>query len=144
MLAYAQCMRANGVPDFPDPDANGNIKLTSRKSANGQTSGIDPSSSAFKNAQRTCQAKLPADVKARGAAAEKALQTQLLAYAQCMRANGIPDFPDPEIFPDGRMLMKMPKNVQADSQAFKAAQAACASKLPGKGPGGGGGVGVGG
>lgn len=23
---YAQCMRANGVPDFPDPDANGQLR----------------------------------------------------------------------------------------------------------------------
>src|SRR5712691_8338731 len=23
---YAQCMRDNGVPDFPDPDANGQIR----------------------------------------------------------------------------------------------------------------------
>ena len=26
-VQFAQCMRANGVPDFPDPDANGNIQF---------------------------------------------------------------------------------------------------------------------
>jgi hypothetical protein len=26
-LKFARCMRANGVPNFPDPDANGNIQF---------------------------------------------------------------------------------------------------------------------
>ena len=42
-IQFAQCMRANGVPHFPDPDANGNIQFPI-------TSPI-PQSPAFQHAQ---------------------------------------------------------------------------------------------
>jgi hypothetical protein len=42
-LRFAQCMRTNGVPNFPDPDANGNIQFPI-------TSAI-PKSPAFQRAQ---------------------------------------------------------------------------------------------
>jgi hypothetical protein len=29
-LSFAQCIRANGVPDFPDPTANGPLVDTNR------------------------------------------------------------------------------------------------------------------
>lgn len=45
---FSQCMRANGVPNFPDPDANGNIK------ADASTLGIDPKGEKFKKAERAC------------------------------------------------------------------------------------------
>jgi hypothetical protein len=41
--AMSRCMRANGVPNFPDPDANGNIQFPI-------TSPI-PQSPAFQHAQ---------------------------------------------------------------------------------------------
>ena len=42
---YAKCMRENGLPDFPDPDANGGIALD----------GIGPGDPDFDNAQTACQ-----------------------------------------------------------------------------------------
>jgi hypothetical protein len=44
----AKCLRENGLPDFPDPDADGKISAQ-------QGSGIDPHSDAFKAAQQKCQ-----------------------------------------------------------------------------------------
>jgi len=44
----AKCLRENGLPDFPDPDADGKMSAQ-------QGSGIDPHSDAFKAAQRKCQ-----------------------------------------------------------------------------------------
>jgi len=47
-LKYAQCMRSNGVPDFPDPNADGNFG-----------GGPDRSTPSFKAAQTKCQSILP-------------------------------------------------------------------------------------
>jgi hypothetical protein len=49
-LAFSQCMRAHGVPNFPDPDFSGNgIRIHV-----GSGSGLDPNSPAFKSAQQAC------------------------------------------------------------------------------------------
>src|SRR5688572_26165200 len=50
LLAFAQCMRDNGVPDFPDPVDDG-INL-------GGT-GIDRNSPGFKDAEKACETLLP-------------------------------------------------------------------------------------
>jgi hypothetical protein len=50
LLAFAQCMRDNGVPDFPDP-VNDGINL-------GGT-GIDPNTPEFKDVQKVCEPLLP-------------------------------------------------------------------------------------
>jgi hypothetical protein len=47
-LKYAQCMRANGVPKFPDP--NGNEEGPS-------LGNLDPSGPVFQNADKMCSAK---------------------------------------------------------------------------------------
>jgi hypothetical protein len=53
--AYAQCMRAHGIPDFPDPDSNGWIDVTA-----GPGSDLDPQSQAFQKARSACHSLLPA------------------------------------------------------------------------------------
>jgi hypothetical protein len=50
----------------------------------------------------------------------------LFAYAQCMRDNGLPYFPDPM---DGALLLSRDE-FDRDSPAFQAAEAACESLLP--------------
>jgi CubicO group peptidase (beta-lactamase class C family) len=49
--AYVQCMRAHGVPNFPDP-VDGHITLS-------PSSGIDPTSPAFQAASNACAALAP-------------------------------------------------------------------------------------
>jgi hypothetical protein len=89
-VKYAECMRDNGVSEFPDPDASG--ELTIDGVLNGTS--VDPSSAAWKQATAACDDLQPAgftgdhDVSD----AEQALRLQ---FAQCMRENGVPDFPDP-------------------------------------------------
>src|SRR3954451_23628696 len=51
-LAFAECLRKNGVPEFPDPDANGAIRVD-------PNSGIDVNSEAYKNAENTCMTEAP-------------------------------------------------------------------------------------
>jgi hypothetical protein len=45
---FSQCMRANGIPDFPDPTGNG-IQIRSSPG-----SDLDPKSPTFQNAQKKC------------------------------------------------------------------------------------------
>jgi hypothetical protein len=47
MLRYAKCIRAHGVPDFPDPTSQG-LRISA-------SSGIDLSSPAFRDAEKSCQ-----------------------------------------------------------------------------------------
>ena len=57
-------------------------------------------------------------------------QQAALAYAQCMRANGLPDFPDPG--PDGTFRGASHEQTQ-DNPKYQAALQTCQSKLPGGG-----------
>jgi hypothetical protein len=127
-VKYSQCMRAHGVPKFPDPDANGGLRVDGRKL------GLDPRSKTFTDAEAACKSLLstggPPD-PARVAEGQK----QALAYSKCMRAHGVPKFPDPEFTGNGAKL-ELPRGINPDSAAFKAAEKACADQQP-KGPGGG-------
>jgi hypothetical protein len=51
---FAKCMRENGVPDFPDPQADGGIRIEA-----GPGTGIDPNSQAFKDARAKCEQYMP-------------------------------------------------------------------------------------
>ncbi len=86
-IALASCMRARGVPNFPDPSAGGG-------GVNLDGTGIDPQSPAFKSAQETC-ARLGGGGGPRGARATEAEFLAALTFAKCMRTHGYPAFPDP-------------------------------------------------
>jgi hypothetical protein len=81
-VKFAECVRAHGVPHFPDPDASGNFNF-----------GVDVSEAVFTAAVNACKALQPP-----GSLSGKRSTTQqsaALRFAQCVRANGVPDFPDP-------------------------------------------------
>lgn len=97
-LAFAKCMRDNGVPNFPDPktDAQGNVQIGGfRDSAqNGQ---FDPQSQAFRDAMDKCRPLAQGLRGFGGNPADRAkFQDAALKYAQCLRDKGItvkdPDF----------------------------------------------------
>jgi len=88
-VKFAQCMRANGVKGFPDPDASG--QLTIDAIANG--SSLDTNSPAFKQAISACKDLEPAGFTGHTRSAPE--QANALEFAQCIRDNGVKDFPDP-------------------------------------------------
>ena len=88
-VKFAECMRKNGVKGFPDPDASG--QLTIDAIANG--SSLDTNSAAFKQAVSACKDLEPAGFTGGKRSAEQ--QAGALKFAQCIRDNGVPDFPDP-------------------------------------------------
>jgi hypothetical protein len=89
-VKFAECMRDNGVSEFPDPDASG--ELTIDGVLNG--SSLDASSPAWKAAIGECKDLRPPGFTGDGkVSAEK--QEERLEFAQCIRENGVKDFPDP-------------------------------------------------
>jgi hypothetical protein len=88
-VKFAECMRANGVGAFPDPDASG--ALTVDAVANG--SSVDTSSAAFKQAVSTCKDLEPSGFTGHERSPQE--QKAALEFAQCIRDNGVRDFPDP-------------------------------------------------
>ncbi len=88
-VKFSECMRSNGVPTFPDPSASG--KLTIDEVANGKS--LDPSSPTFTQALDACKSLEPAGFE--GGTRSARQQSAALKFAQCIRANGVSDFPDP-------------------------------------------------
>jgi hypothetical protein len=121
---YAACMRSHGVPNFPDPDANGSINF-------GASSGVNPASPKFQAADTACRKELPNGGQPTPAQQAKA-QKQALAFSRCMRSHGVPNFPDPQIS-GGKISITIGRGSLFDpnSATFKAAQQACAGELPG-------------
>jgi hypothetical protein len=126
--AYSACMRSHGVPNFPDPDSSGRIKITSGKSSNGQKTGVDTNSPQFKSAAQACRKLQPNG--GRPTAAQQAKEQQaMLKFAQCMRSHGVPKFPDPK--PGGALVLGSKAGVDANTPQFKAAQQTCQKLVPG-------------
>jgi hypothetical protein len=95
-VRFAECMRANGVTAFPDPDPSGSFTIDGV--VNGST--LDPTSAAFKQAMGACKNLEPPGFT--GAKVTPEQRTARLKFAQCVRDNGVPDFPDPT--PDGPLV----------------------------------------
>jgi hypothetical protein len=88
-VKFAQCMRDHGISAFPDPDGAGG--LTADGVANG--SSLDTNSPAFRQAISACKDLEPPGFTGRKRSTGQ--QQSALAFARCMRDNGVPDFPDP-------------------------------------------------
>ena len=101
LLAYAQCMRTNGV-DFPDPQFDANGRPQFNRQGGG---GFDQlrNSPSFDKAQKACASKRPdfAGQFQRTPAEQAQMRKNLLKFAKCMRSKGI-DFPDPTFDANGR------------------------------------------
>lgn len=110
-LAYAKCMRENGVAGFPDPNAQGLLNIDG---------SVDMKSSQAQAADKKCKELLPAV----NATPPAGVQEASLAYSKCMRENGVPKFPDPNaeggLDTNGETL-----GVDPQGPVFKAADKTC-------------------
>jgi hypothetical protein len=79
------CARAHGDPTFPDPviDSQGRAKFPP---------GTQPPSQATQQACRSIYDRLPATARASG---PPDIQMEI-KFSSCMRAHGLPDWPDPD------------------------------------------------
>ena len=121
LLAYSQCMRAHGEPGFPDPQPNGNLLIDgSRDHLNGAL---------MNSASKACQHLMP-KAPPLTASQQRKVTAQALRFVACMRAHGLPTFPDPHVNSSG-IEVQLPKGLQPNSPVFRAAQQACKKLMPG-------------
>ncbi|TDW79543.1 hypothetical protein [Kribbella sp. VKM Ac-2566] len=116
---FAQCMRDNGIKNWPDPQSDDG---TGSKSG-GPAKVIGPEGVDPKTVQETmqkCKQYLPNG----GEPPENdpAQLEQMRKFAQCMRENGLPKYPDPDA---GGGNQGLPREIDPNSAEFKTAQEAC-------------------
>jgi hypothetical protein len=112
---FSECMRTNGVEDFPDPTAQGRFAY----------GGISVAPTVWQKAVGACKNLQPGLFDGPGRTPEQ--QNAALKFAQCMRDNGVPDFPDPATAQDPLIdTSKMRGDVSAgEIPELKPAQQAC-------------------
>lgn len=127
-LAYTQCMRAHGVPAFPDPSPQGNF-------SGSQTRIIAHSVPQAGDANLQCRPLLPNGGFQGSATQLQQYQEQAmrhaLKYVACMRTHGFPDFPDPQPAPDGYGVnVNTPSSIDQYSPQYAAADKTCNGPPP--------------
>ena len=112
-LAYAGCMRAHGLPGFPDPQSDGTFNST--KADSGDFRGPR-----FQSANKSC-----AHLEGPPETATKFQQDvrRALKFAACMRAHGIENF-QASVGHGGKIGMGA-QGADPNSPRFLAAQRAC-------------------
>src|SRR5688572_29141781 len=109
-VAYAQCLRDNGYAEFPDPDLEGGFKFL-----------INPESAPrFHAAAAACRDLAPEGMRDEGVTPEQL--DSLIKLSQCVRENGVPEFPDPG--PQGNYDLSATGIGPGDTR-LEAAMAAC-------------------
>jgi hypothetical protein len=133
-LAFSQCMRSHGVPNFPDPSSGGGLSINIG-------AGLNPASPAFKTAQSACSKLLPGGGPGAGPPSAQA-KAQMLAVSECMRAHGVTGFPDPTTGPPaspsgysqvigrGDVFIAVPDTIDASSPVYRRAASACRFGIP--------------
>jgi hypothetical protein len=121
-LAYSRCMRSHGVPDFPDPKVSSNSGGSGVSMGVGTRGDLNPSNPAFKAASRACRSLQPRGGNPPAQSAQE-LATDV-KFADCMRSNGYPSFPDP----DPKGVFNLPSTINPNSAQFGSATSACQSK----------------
>ena len=120
-MKFSVCMRSHGVTEFPDPTIGSN-GLPSF----GPTLNVTGGPPVYNAADRACKKDLPSRELHTSAAEKATANAAALKYAVCMRANGVPNFPDP----NGQGLIQINNAtgvLEQSSPAFHKAEAACKS-----------------
>jgi hypothetical protein len=119
-VAFTQCMRSNGVTNYPDPNASGVIPKESL-----QQLGV--SSSQFQSAQNACQHLLPNGGNGPNQTELQRMKARGLKFARCMRNHGV-SLPDPDS--SGRIPDPASVGINQGSRQFEAANQACGTYRP--------------
>lgn len=124
-LAFSKCMRADGVPNFPDLSSNG-MRITGSEGTI-SVNGVSLNGPAYRAARAKCQKYMPTQTAASPSQQEQAQQrARELRFARCMRSHGVPNFPDPKVVSshDGNQQVYLP-GVNPYAPAFQTAAKAC-------------------
>jgi hypothetical protein len=91
-LGLARCLRAHGVPNYPDPNAAGQEPPNSKQLI------LTPQRHAAVRACSYWDNRITNNV----AAQNQAIRVEYVRFAGCMRSHGLPNFPDP-VYAEGRV-----------------------------------------
>ena len=136
-LAWAACIRSHGVPNLPDPTFGGGGAQVNLSTPAGMLT-----SPAFFAAEKACT-KL--GLVGAGQAAQQpptaAQAAKAVAVSKCMRAHGVPNWPDPTTHvptnvntegygvagavPNSSLVYLVPKSIDIEAPAVKRAAKAC-------------------
>ena len=122
-LEWARCMREHGI-DVPDPemDEDGGIRVRAGRGGFRRGEGNDAE---FREAQQACGSPLGNARPQLTEAERQQMQETMLAFAQCMRKEGV-DMPDPAFGEGGGLFRVGPgRGVDPDDPDFRAAQETC-------------------
>jgi hypothetical protein len=129
-VAFARCMRLHGVSSFSDSGVGNNVVH------------LNPSAPGFRSAATACSKLVPGVLPATpGSTTHPTPQTldKLVRIAKCMRAHGVPQFPDPRASVpanpaqdgiqevtdfDGAILL-FPSSINLQAPAYRQALTAC-------------------
>lgn len=124
LLAYSRCMRAHGVPDFPDPDSSGQISKEAVI-----TAAHSVGTSLFQAAGNACAHLAPSGLGPAPASITVQDQQYYLRAAACMRSHGVTNFPDP-VFSGGSVHLTFPAGVDTSSPQVIQAVQTCKKLIP--------------
>jgi len=122
-LTAAQCMRARGVPNFPDPGPNGGFQTILSSGGAVRINGITFSGPAFEAAEKICK---PGGTSSGNPPVPEQQQRAMLDFARCMRQHGISQYTDPQFPPSGGIFGGGVSPQAAATPAYKHAAAICA------------------
>ena len=133
LTKFSTCMRSHGVSSFPDPStgqSGGNSFGIDGYNFN-LPAGLNTQSPAYESADKTCQGMISSGQggPARNPAITARFKRAALTHARCMRAHGVPNFPDP-IFSStggGISVRSGSPGMNPRSPAFQQAQRTCGS-----------------
>ena len=120
-LAFAQCVRAHGVSNYPDPGSNGQEPANAKQLAK--------ANSQFPAASRACAHLIPSGGQT-SASQTLADQRNAARFATCMRSHGVPNFPDATNDDQGEPSFNLTAaGLDPNSQQLKASAQECQSQL---------------
>lgn len=130
-LAFARCMRVNGVSSYSDPGSTGGAVR------------LNPQAPGFRTAVARCSKLVPGGLTPAtpGSTTHPSSKTmqRLVAIAKCMRAHGVPQFPDPrssvpanlaqegirEVTDYDNAILLFPDSLNMQAPAYRQALSAC-------------------
>jgi hypothetical protein len=122
-LAFSQCVRRHGVPNFPDPNGQGKFVVSG---------SVGVSRAVIQAATRTCSQYLPTSGRGPATAQINQLQADQLRFARCMRVHGFIHFPDPIVAADGSVNFPIQSvgEIDPNSPTFQRTQRICQEATP--------------
>jgi len=122
-LAFAHCMRAHGLPKFPDPNGSGVFDKSKLQQMGYSTSQLRAVQDG------PCSSVLPTASPTPIQTISVQQQQDYLTAAACMRSHGITNFPDPT-FSNGSVTFVAPPGLETTSAEFTQAQDTCKKLIP--------------